>query len=76
MHFDEKDNKYPSNILARKTEFYQMCTTIVTKYYHFGRPDDFTNGVKPNLNRFLFLLMLTMLNITRYEVQRKIHLKI
>lgn len=33
--------------------------------YHFSRADDFTRGVKPNLKRFLFLLMLTILNITR-----------
>lgn len=35
--------------------------------YHFGRPDDFTRGVNPSLNRFRDLLMFTMLNTTRLK---------
>lgn len=36
-------------------------------FYHFDRPDDLTIGVSPNLNKFLFLLIFTMLNMTLFK---------
>lgn len=61
-HVYEEDVAY-----ERGKNDFLVVFNMIKKTNHFGRPDDLTSGVKPSLNKFRFLLMLTMLKITLWS---------